>query len=43
RAGSYAGSTLVLLGAYGVASGLLVMLGRYRYAIDWEARSHGRD
>ena len=34
RAGSYAGSTLVLLGAFGVAAGLLVMLGRYRYAID---------
>ncbi|MGU0939593.1 MFS transporter, partial [Pseudomonas aeruginosa] len=43
RAGSYAGSTLVLLGAFGVAAGLLVMLGRYRYAIDGEARSHGRD
>ncbi|ELK4866909.1 MFS transporter [Pseudomonas aeruginosa] len=43
RAGSYAGSTLVLLGAFGVAAGLLVMLGRYRYAIDGEACSHGRD
>ncbi|HBO0634483.1 TPA: MFS transporter, partial [Pseudomonas aeruginosa] len=43
RADSYAGSTLVLLGAFGVAAGLLVMLGRYRYAIDGEARSHGRD
>ncbi|AUA71223.1 MFS transporter [Pseudomonas aeruginosa] len=43
RAGSYAGSTLVLLGAFGAAAGLLVMLGRYRYAIDGEARSHGRD